>query len=100
MFLEKIAVLRGVVLENNPSLVDARLLNLQRLDNPTIVKGCDRLCPALYTRVGLVASSELCTERVIRYPFFVPGRFQLSEIEIPFLNILRRIFDQLTKKEV
>jgi hypothetical protein len=100
LFFEKIVAMRGVVFINNPSMVDARLPTLQRLDTPALVKGCDRLCPSYYTRAGFVNSSELCTERAIRYVFFVPGQFQFSEIEAPFLSILRRVFDQLTNNEV
>jgi hypothetical protein len=99
-FFSRMTSLKGVQYFNNPSLVDARLPNLQRLDNPTIVKGCDRLCPAQYTRVGLAASSEPCTSVIFKYPFFLPGQFQLSDIEGPFLSIMRRVFDQVTNMEV
>jgi hypothetical protein len=99
-FFSQVVALKGVQYFNNPSLVDARMPSLQRLDVPAVVRGCDRLCPAQYTRVGVSNSSELCTSVIFIYPFFVPGQFQLSEIEAPFLSIMRRVFDQVTNMEV
>jgi hypothetical protein len=99
-FFSRMTALKGVQYFNNPSLVDARLFALERLDTPAFVKGCDRLCPAQYTRLGLAASSEPCSNQSLRFPFFLPGQFQLSDIEGPFLSIMRRVIDQLTNKEV
>ena len=101
-FFSELQSLRGVVYRNNPSLTDARLVKLERLDTAPVIIGCDRLCPARYTRVGPASSTstEECTDPIFRYYFFIPGSFQLADIERPLLSIMRRVFDNVTNNEV
>ena len=49
-FLENLVGLYGAHYENNPVLVDAHLPSLTQMTSNVIVRGCDRLCPARYTR--------------------------------------------------
>ena len=71
--LRNIMSVTGVVLSNNPVLLDARLPALTSLPNGVQVEGCDRLCPARYTTAGVPPSDAGCTSLAFEYYLYVVG---------------------------
>jgi hypothetical protein len=48
-FLSKLEHVGSVILDNNPSLTDARMMSLRRIDGDVTVVRCDHLCPQFVT---------------------------------------------------
>ena len=63
----------GIVYSNNPVLIDSRLPVLTSLPNGVYVEGCDRLCPARYTAVGVSPDDSGCTSLAFDYYLYVVG---------------------------
>jgi hypothetical protein len=69
--MSNISSLYGASYLNNPNLVDARMPKLVDLRGPVTVVGCDRLCPARYTAVGVfVNGSDAGCTNLKRQAFF------------------------------
>ena len=81
-FLSNVVSMNGAVYSNNPQLVDARLLSLQHLNGNVTVEGCDRLCPARYTAMGMADDDAGCVNPELRYFLRVEGSAMKSEIGV------------------
>ena len=97
-FLKNLVSLGGAVYLNNPVLVDTRMPSLQRLSGNVSVIGCDRLCPARYTAVGVGFNSSNdagCTNVMLDYFMNIEGPATLSML--PLLSgIMSRIVASAT----
>ena len=93
-FLSNIVSLNGAVYRNNPQLIDARLSSLHRLNGNVTVEGCDRLCPARYTAVGMAVDEAGCVNPELRYFLHIEGPAAKSEIGVVgtiMQNVLRNV---------
>ena len=81
-FLSNVVSLNGAVYSNNPQLVDARLISLQHLNGNVTAEGCDRLCPARYTAMGIAVGDAGCANPELRYFLHVDGPVTKSDVGV------------------
>jgi hypothetical protein len=72
-FLSNVVSLGGIVLRNNPSLLDSRLVSLVNRNISTTITGCDRLCPARYPSMPQNSDDSACTNVVMKLYLIVNG---------------------------
>ena len=97
-FLKNLVSLEGAVYLNNPVLVDTRMPSLQVLSGDVIVIGCDRLCPARYTAVGVGFGSNNdagCTNVMLDYFMSIQGPATVSMLPL-LSNIMSRVVENAT----
>jgi len=95
-FLENLVGLYGAHYENNPVLVDARLPSLTQMTSNVTVVGCDRLCPARYTRLGSGGSQAGCANTTLNYFVRIEGDF-VASVSLGLLgDVFGRVLQNVT----
>ena len=89
----------GVVLLNNPQLVDASMPSLLILGGDVVVEGCDRLCPARYPRLGASGDVTGCSNPQMSYSLSVKGSAEREDVEL-LGGVLARVIRNVTNGEV
>jgi hypothetical protein len=84
---------------NNPRLVDARMPSLTSLPGGVSVTGCDRLCPARYTAVGVGPDDSECPDVVFYYYLHVDGLMQVSDVAT-IISVMDRTLRSVTQNQV
>ena len=79
-FFSNLIGINGATFVNMPILVDARMPSLTQLRDAVTVEGCDRLCPARYTSVGVSLDDSGCTNPEMFYFLRVVGNFHSSDL--------------------
>ena len=99
-FLGNLVGLYGAHYDNNPVLVDAQLPSLAQMTSNVTVVGCDRLCPARYTRVGDGASHAGCANTTLNYFVRIEGDFIASSSLMLLGDVFGRVLRNVTSGEV
>ena len=79
-FFSNLIGIYGATFINMPILVDARMPSLKQLRDGVTVEGCDRLCPARYTTIGVSPDDSGCTNPAMEYFLRVVGNFQSNDM--------------------
>ena len=99
-FLENLVGVYGAHYENNPVLVDARLPSLTQMTSNVTVAGCDRLCPARYTRIGGGGSQAGCANTTLNYFVRIEGDF-IASVSVGLLaDVFGRVLRNVTSEAV
>ena len=97
-FFSNLIGLYGAHYSNNADLVDARMPSLQQLKGSVTVEGCDRLCPARYTAVGL-SDDAVCPNPIMEYYFGIQGDATVDSLPL-VSSILQRVIVAKTNNGV
>jgi len=89
----------GVYYSNMPILVDAQMPSLiQQTGNVTVV-GCNRLCPARYTAVGVSTDETGCADSTLALYLYIVRDATLNDVYV-LANVTSRLFMSATNGKV
>ena len=99
-FFRNLAVLQGgYYYSNNPQLVDARMPGLQTLGAEAVVEGCDRLCPARYTKLGSSGHDGDCAKLNEEFFYNIQGSVTIADLPV-FVDVITRMMTSISNGQV
>lgn len=99
-FSNLVGISGGAHYSNDPILTDGRMPSLLQLGGPVTAEGCDRMCPARYTAVGVNLDDTGCANPVVNIFLHIDGAASTIADAVVLCGVAGRLVTNSTGGQV